>query len=225
MEGNAPADADGRTLAPRLELRREVDNPVVVTRDPRGTARGTAMDRTAGDIPERVVPNKSGDIATSGDLKTQDSPDILQPTTTLELIDRVFPSELRGVVFFILASAASQFRSRRGCRADPSRERLEDGSIGIVVRGRRGSVRERGSSPGRPWGRKDRHARPSELVGFGENGTRPVDVGRELGARWTARSSASGPRGPCPSPRGCATRTLRANGGFRGSWTRSGTSS
>ena len=58
MEGNAPADADGRTLAPRLELRREVDNPVVVTRDPRGTARGTAMDRTAGDIPERVVPNK-----------------------------------------------------------------------------------------------------------------------------------------------------------------------
>lgn len=52
MEGNAPADADGRTLAPRLELRREVDNPVVVTRDPRGTARGTAMDRTAGDIPE-----------------------------------------------------------------------------------------------------------------------------------------------------------------------------
>ena len=58
MEGNAPADADGRTLALRLELRREVDNPVVVTRDPRGTARGTAMDRTAGDIPERVVPNK-----------------------------------------------------------------------------------------------------------------------------------------------------------------------
>ena len=53
MEGNAPADADGRTLAPRLELRREVDNPVVVTRYPRGTARGTAMDRTAGDIPER----------------------------------------------------------------------------------------------------------------------------------------------------------------------------
>ena len=68
MEGNAPADADGRTLAPRLELRREVDNPVVVTRDPRGTARGTAMDSTAGDIPERVVPNKSGDIVTtSGD--------------------------------------------------------------------------------------------------------------------------------------------------------------
>ena len=53
MEGNAPADADGRTLAPRLELRREVDNPVVVTRDPRGTARETAMDRTAGDIPEK----------------------------------------------------------------------------------------------------------------------------------------------------------------------------
>ena len=53
MEGNAPADADGRTLAPRLELRREVDKPVVVTRDPRGTARGTAMDRTAGDIPEK----------------------------------------------------------------------------------------------------------------------------------------------------------------------------
>jgi hypothetical protein len=105
MEGNAPADADGRTLAPRLELRREVDNPVVVTRDPRGTARGTAMDRTAGDIPERVVPNKSGDIVTSGgDLKTQDSPDILQPTTFLELIDRVFPNELRGVVFFILAN-------------------------------------------------------------------------------------------------------------------------
>lgn len=68
MEGNAPADADGRTLAPRLELRREVDNPAVVTRDPRGTARGTAMDRTAGDIPERVVPNKSGDIVTRAEI-------------------------------------------------------------------------------------------------------------------------------------------------------------
>ena len=82
MEGNAPADADGRTLAPRLELRREVDNPVVVTRDPRGTARGTAMDRTAGDIPERV-PNKSGDIVTRAEIsKLKISPDILQPTTS-----------------------------------------------------------------------------------------------------------------------------------------------
>jgi len=104
MEGNAPADADGRTLAPRLELRREVDNPVVVTRDPRGTARGTAMDRTAGDIPERV-PNKSVAISSRAEIsKLKIYPDILQPTTILELIDRVFPNELRGVVFFILAN-------------------------------------------------------------------------------------------------------------------------
>ena len=90
MEGNAPADADGRTLAPRLELRREVDKPVVVTRDPRGTARGTAMDRTAGDIPEKC-PTKVAISSRAEISKLKIYPDILQPTTPLELIDRVFP--------------------------------------------------------------------------------------------------------------------------------------
>ena len=104
MEGNAPADADGRTLAPRLELRREVDNPVVVTRDPRGTARGTAMDRTAGDIPERG-PTKVA--ISSRERRSQNSRftrTFCNRPQFLELIDRVFPNELRGVVFFILAN-------------------------------------------------------------------------------------------------------------------------
>ena len=79
MEGNAPADADGRTLAPRLELRREVDNPVVVTRDPRGTARGTAMDMTAGDIPEKC-PTKVAIPSRAEISFLKISPDILQPT-------------------------------------------------------------------------------------------------------------------------------------------------